>query len=346
MCIASRTCFRTIALAAFVVAAACGSHSNPQGPTTPTSNPPQIACPTDMTVSGVATAAQTVTYSAPTVTEGAAPVKTTCSPESGASFPLGSTTVSCAAADAQARQATCSFKVELKGFAIPIRKVEAFGDSFTEGENALPALTFVDSPNSYPTKLQAQFDTVYPGQGIVVINRGHGGDFVEKTVDTIRGSVPNDRPDTVLILSGYNNLENGGCKIADGQNPACSKAIDAVATGVLDCIRKAREGSASVTYVLVSTLTPPGPLVPPTNDRRIRGDVIVQVNSRIRQVASAQRAVLVDPYPLFLGHEAEYVSIDGFHLRPAGYQALADTFFAAIQATVPQTPLAGFLFPH
>jgi lysophospholipase L1-like esterase len=32
--------------------------------------------------------------------------------------------------------------------------------------------------------------------------------------------------------------------------------------------------------------------------------------------------------------------VDGLHLRPAGYQALADAFFAAIQATVPQTPLS------
>ena len=30
--------------------------------------------------------------------------------------------------------------------------------------------------------------------------------------------------------------------------------------------------------------------------------------------------------------------MDGLHLRPAGYAALADGFYAAIQATVPQTP--------
>ena len=47
---------------------------------------------------------------------------------------------------------------------------------------------------------------------------------------------------------------------------------------------------------------------------------------------------LVDSYVAFLGHEAEYVNVDGLHLKPAGYQALADTFFAAIQATVPMTP--------
>ena len=57
------------------------------------------------------------------------------------------------------------------------------------------------------------------------------------------------------------------------------------------------------------------------------------------QVATSEGAVLVDSHAAFLGHEAEYVNVDGLHLRPAGYQALADTFFAAIKATVPQTPL-------
>jgi lysophospholipase L1-like esterase len=101
-----------------------------------------------------------------------------------------------------------------------------------------------------------------------------------------------------------------------------------------------------VRYVFVSTLTPSGPLVPPTIDRRLRSDAITQVNARIRQVVAAQRGTLVDTYPTFLGHEAEYVSIDGLHLRPAGYQALADAFFAAIQQTVPQTPLFGVTSPR
>jgi lysophospholipase L1-like esterase len=333
-------------VAALLLCAACGSDSPPSGPTGPTATAPQIACPLDLTVSGVTASAQAVSYSAPTVTGGAAPVNTTCAPASGASFPLGTTSVNCAASDAQARQATCSFKVTLKGMSIAVRKVEAFGDSFTEGENALPTFSFVDPPNAYPTKLQVQFDMVYPGQGITVVNKGHGGDPAERTVDVIRATVPSDRPDAVLVLTGYNNLLNGGCKIADGQNPACSTAIDTVAVAINDCIRKARESSTAVSYIFVSTLTPAGPLVPPTTDRRLRSDAIVQVNSRIRQVVTAQHATLVDTYPTFLGHEAEYVSIDGLHLRPAGYQAIANAFFASIQATIPQTPLFGFIFPN
>ena len=54
-------------------------------------------------------------------------------------------------------------------------------------------------------------------------------------------------------------------------------------------------------------------------------------------MVTSEAATLVDSYPLFIGHEAEYISIDGLHLLPDGYQAIADAFFAAIKSTVPQT---------
>jgi lysophospholipase L1-like esterase len=93
--------------------------------------------------------------------------------------------------------------------------------------------------------------------------------------------------------------------------------------------------------MFVSTLTPPGP----SGSNRIDGDAIIQANVRLRQMIASEGGVLVDSYPLFVGHEADYVNVDGLHLRPAGYQTLADAFFAAIQATIPRTPLFGFRLP-
>jgi lysophospholipase L1-like esterase len=118
----------------------------------------------------------------------------------------------------------------------------------------------------------------------------------------------------------------------------CQAAIETVQFGIRDCIRRSRD--FNVGYVFVSTLTPPGPVLPGApRDRRIAADAIVQANDRIRRIVAAEGATLVDAYPLFMGHEEEYVDTDGLHLRPAGYQLLADTFFAAIRATVPQTSL-------
>ena len=343
MSISSEIFVRTASIAAFVLCVGCGSKSGPPPPTGPTTNPPQLSCPADVTVTGVAASSQSVTYTAPTVTEGQAPVNVTCSPASGATFPLGATTVNCTANDAMSRQAVCSFKVTLKGLAIGLKKYETVGDSFTEGENGRPS--FLDTANAYPTKLQADFDSVYPSQGVTVLNRGKSGDSVEMTVEKIKTFLPADRPDAVLVLTGYNNLLTGGCKIADDQNPICGNAIRAVDVGVKDCIRKIKELVPGA-YIFVSTLTPSGPLVPPTNDRRIRTDAIVQTNDKIKQAAAAGGVVLVDVYPLFQGHEAEYIDNDGLHPRPPGSQVIADAFFAAIQKTIPQTPLFGFTAPR
>lgn len=310
---------------------ACGS----KGPAGPTTTAPQIACPADVTLTGITGSTQSVSFTAPTVTGGTPPVTPTCAPVSGAAFSLGSTAVTCTASDGQARQATCSFKVTLTAVAISVKKYDTIGDSFTEGENG--RVSFLDLPNAYPTRLQALFDATYPNQGIQVVNRGISGWPVERTVDELPGDLAIDRPGAVLVLSGFNNLLNG-CGNGPVNMADCRDAIQTVQFGIRDCIRRSRD--FNVAYVFVSTLTPPGPVLPGApRDRRIAADAIVQANDRIRQIVAAERATLVDPYPLFISHEAEYVDTDGLHLRPAGYQVLANSFFAAIQATVPQTQL-------
>jgi lysophospholipase L1-like esterase len=287
-------------------------------------------------VRGVTGGSQPVTFAAPTVTSGTAPVTSSCNPASGASFPLGPTTVSCAASDASSRQASCSFSVTVTGLVLGIKKFGAYGDSLTAGENGAGAKpSFVDPDNSYPTKLQAALDSSYPGQGIIVVNRGESGKRVYETEDKLPGFLLADRPEAVLLLSGYNNL-TGPCGIGQANSIACGDATDEVAVGVRDLIRRSKESPVGVKFIFVSTLTPPGP----TGGSRIDDNAIREANRKIRNMIAAERATLVDTYPLFAGHEAEYVSGDGLHLRPAGYQAIADAFFTAIKATVPQTSLA------
>ena len=287
-----------------------------------------------MAVKSVAGPTQSVTFPDPTVTNGAAPVSTTCNRASGTTFPLGTTAVSCTATDAQQRLATCSFNVTLSGFALSVQKFETLGDSLTEGENGLPQLAFVDTPNAYPTKLQELFDRDYPGQGITVINRGVNGQRAEVTRDLLPNHLLRDRPDAVLIMTGYNNLTSP-CAPGRAGSADCGDATEFVAFAVRDCIRKAKESPVGVKFIFASTLTPPGP----SGSRRIDRDAILEVNRKIRQQVALEKVVLVDAHPAFVGHEADYVNTDGLHLRPAGYQALADAFFAAIKTTIPQSPL-------
>ena len=324
-----------LAVAAFIVTTACGAKGNGPGPS-PQPSAPTITCPADLTVREVRSAIQAVTFPAPTTTGGAAPVTVTCNPGSGSDFRLGTSAVACSASDAQARVASCSFTVTLTGFTLGAVKFGAYGDSLTEGETGRPSivLPLLDVPNAYPTKLQAALEETYPGQGIVVINHGLSRDSVEATESKLRQFLPAERPDVVLLLTGYNDL-TGSCGPGRARSGECEDAIGRLAAGLRACLRRVREANAGVRYTFLSNLTPPGA----SGSNRIDGTAIVQVNDRIRQVAAADGAVLVDSHAAFVGHEAEYVNVDGLHLRPAGYQALADTFFAAIKSTIPQTPL-------
>jgi lysophospholipase L1-like esterase len=323
--------------AATLLLAGCGSGS--KGPIGPTTTAPQIACPVDVTVAGITGSEQPVTFPLPTVTGGAPPVSVTCTQSSGTSVPLGTTSVSCTASDATARQAECAFKVTLTALILGATKYDAVGDSLTQGENALQRPTFIDTPNAYPTKLQALFDATYPNQGIAVVNHGAGSERIERTLELLPGYLNADRPQAVLLFGGYNNLTMP-CEVGRANSGDCRDAIDFVAIGIRDCIREIKESPIGVKYIFVSTLTPPGSVAPASKDRRIDGEAILEVNRRIRQVITSEAATLVDSHPLFIGHEAEYISIDGLHLLPDGYQAVADAFFTAIKSTVPQTTLS------
>ena len=321
-----------------IVLAACGSKSPGPGPT-PAGDPPRISCPADLSVTGVAVPQQAVTFAAPTVTDGTSPVSVTCSPASGATFPLGNTAVSCAASDARSRTASCSFNVTLKGFTIGVTKFLAFGDSVTEGQNGqrFGLARVIDSPNAYPTKLQSLLDASFPGQAVTVVNRGSGGEFIEAALARLPAIMAAERPGAVLLIDGYNNLLRD-CPADPGPRPACIDAIEFVAGKLRECARTARSGGAA--HVFVATLTPPGPYVPTpgSDNRRIDGSAITKLNARIKSQLPAEGAIIVDVHALFLGHEAEFTGPDGLHLFPPGNQAMADAFFAAITATVPQTP--------
>jgi hypothetical protein len=78
--------------------------------------PPSIACPPNQMVSAtLGQCAATVTYPAPTTLDNCpGSVTVNCTPPSGSSFPVGTSTVVCIAADASGNKDTCSFTVTVK----------------------------------------------------------------------------------------------------------------------------------------------------------------------------------------------------------------------------------------
>jgi len=79
-----------------------------------------IQCTNDVTVQ-TCSGGTNVTYAPPTATSscGTAITNVTCTPPSGSFFPLGTTTVTCTATDAQGNSASCSFQVIVTGDTTP-----------------------------------------------------------------------------------------------------------------------------------------------------------------------------------------------------------------------------------
>lgn len=324
------------------VALALSACSNPNEPA-PQPSAPSITCPANMTTRGVPGSGQQVTYPPPTVSGGASPVTTTCTPASGSSFSVSTTTVSCTAVDAASRQAQCSFTVTLTPMLVSVTKYMAFGDSLTEGEDGRRLTLgsgFIDPAGTYPVKLQSLLNGEYPGQSITVLNKGKSGEPIQDGIGRLPGELAIEHPGALLLLDGYNNLY-GGCPVGSSGTQTCSQAISDVVFGIREMIRIGRRPEYGVKYIFVSTMTPPGPYLGIPPDRRIANDAIVRANTGITDMVRSEGATLVDTYPRFIGHEAEYVNQDGLHLRPEGYQALAESFFGVIKTTVTTTPAFG-----
>src|SRR5689334_19972325 len=210
-----------------VAALALSGCSSPNEPA-PQPAAPTITCPSSMTTRGVSGSGQTVTYPAATVSGGAAPVTTNCTPASGSSFNIGTTAVSCTAVDAASRQAQCSFTVTLTPMLVSVTKYLAFGDSLTEGQNGRAGLRgerVVDVPNAYPTKLQSMLNLEYPGQGITVPNYGYGGQPIDdKAIGWLQKALADEKPGAVLLLDGYNNMFST-CAPGVSNSSECSQKI-------------------------------------------------------------------------------------------------------------------------
>jgi lysophospholipase L1-like esterase len=144
-------------------------------------------------------------------------------------------------------------------------------------------------------------------------------------------------PEAVLIVGGYNHL-TASCQFGTrADEPVCADAIEEAEDALREVIRVAKNWPG-VRYVYVATLAPPGTLAPDASrDLRIDPSAVTDMNNRVRFSTVAGGAILVDVAAAFAGHEAEYVSVDGLHLRPAGYQTIANLFYARILETVPQT---------
>jgi lysophospholipase L1-like esterase len=288
-----------------------------------------------------------VSFPAPTAT-GPAGVTTTCVPASGTSFQVGTTNVTCTAR-AGSQQSSCSFSVTVQP---PPRldltnvKFMAFGDSITFGaltpcprpalDGSLPSIdedrrslrTRVLGPAySYPAVLHGMLRARYVAQAPVVENEGLGGELVTENEARDRAVAAMDahRPGVLLLQEGINDLHGFG-----------QDAVTVIPAALAGIVRQARIRSIRV---FVGTLLP----------ERVDGcrahtpALVAPTNDRIRIMAVAEGADLVDLHAVFVGQTGVLLGQDGLHPNEAGYAAIAKAFADAIQQKL-ERPVTGLTF--
>ena len=290
----------------------------------------------------------TVVYSSPSVVGGTSPIATACTPASGSTFPLGSTTVSWTATDAQQRASTCTLTVTVTA---PPRirrtKVVAFGDSITLGQDGQDSLT-VRSPGpltflksvylsgrEYPTVLLAALQARYTLQAgaLVMTNQGLSAEPAGDPTTLTRFTSAISGTQVVLILEGSNDLYNG---FRD------SLTVEA---GLTCLQRMVRAAKAAGVVALLATVPPMNPTGCTPACRGFSAALVPAFNDRIRLLAATENVTLVDVYKEFNG-DLTLISPDGLHPNAAGYERIASAFFQSIKGTLEQPATVGAVAPQ
>lgn len=279
-----------------------------------------------MTVTAVATSdlGAQVFFQPPAGIGGRTPLTITCTPPPGQAFKVGTTTVACSVVDAIGATGACSFSV----LVTPVPRLTrtrfmAFGDSVTAGEVTVPMSAagsssastsyrqIVVPTASYPSVLADQLRQRYIAQSTTVVNAGRTGETAASAFPRFQSAMATNRPEVVLLLMGYNDLEN-------------RTTVDAA---VRSMERMAKEGRGLGARVFLGTLTP-------SIQGRSRSqfeNLILQYNAAIRNLAAGEGAVIVDLYQAALPNVEAWIGVDGLHPTEAGYARIAEQFFTAIR---------------
>jgi lysophospholipase L1-like esterase len=334
---------RALLTVASGVAASCGD-----SPTAPAPAVLTISCPVAQSAQSLDGNPVIVNYPNPTVTGGEGVLSTTCTPATGSKFSVGTSNVTCNAQDTKKQTATCGFQVTVtKVPRISATRFMAFGDSMTEGfVQSCPAgrtltgslwsilddmasLRTVRPPQysavSYPVKLQSMLAQRYAAQSITVANEGSGGETAAFGATQFAGVLNNDMPQAVLLLEGINDIH---------QAVPQSSGIPVVISSLRSMVQEAKRRGM---VVFLATLLPERKGSCRSIDWDVDGiEDVVPADAQIRALAASENVTLVDMYPAFIGSLDTLLGADGLHPSEAGYQNMADLFYAAINPRLEQ----------
>lgn len=269
-----------------------------------------------------------VTFPLPTASGGQAPVSVTCSAQSGANFPLGSTIVACTATDALQRTASCNFNVAVTPTPrIAKTKFLAFGDSITNGRcNISP-----DTCPPYTDRFRELLVARYTKQTFTVIKSGVNGEAASDDIttavdragqDRLPVDLARERPEVLLLMEGTNDLFFDRVT-----GPAL--AIEALG-------RMIEMATAQGVTVFIAT-------IPPQRENGAFGRtevarLIPGFNAQLKTMATARGATVVDVNAAMSADLNRYIGSDDLHPTAEGLRLIGETFYAAVREKLDSTP--------
>jgi lysophospholipase L1-like esterase len=154
----------------------------------------------------------------------------------------------------------------------------------------------------------------YVAQTVAVFNAGKSGEWAADAPPRFAATLSQQNPEVVLLLMGYNDLGD-------------SRSVSEGATA-LD--RMVRDATAQGRRVFLATLAP----TLPGRSHSANQGLLDSLNARIRGIAPARGAVLVDMYQALLPSASMWIGVDGLHPNEAGYDRIAEVFFDAVRANL------------
>ena len=286
--------------------------------------------------------ATSVTYDLATATDGAPPLTITCTPVSGTSFIVGSTTVTCTATDTRQRAVSCTFPIVVTPPPrISVTRFMAFGDSITRGEVVSEGITpfghklLIDDAKAYPTQLSEMLNARYTTQRVTVDNRGEPGVRAVNAGPDLSAFLRLTQYDVVLLMHGNNDLLAAQDAVT----------IQNVANAVQQMVRDAKSRGVRV---FLATLPPQDPngCCP---RRGVGAPAVVPYNDKLKLIAATENVPLVDVYQAFNGDTRTLIDFDGLHPTGDGYKRIAGAFYETIKARLevvtPTTTMTVSSFP-
>ena len=259
----------------------------------------------------------------------------TCTPASGSTFPIGSTSVSCASGPTNQVVASCAFSVTVISQSLRTTEFLAFGDSITvgfiphastslPGVAALPPTTlgfdrlFHNPPDrrlGYPFKLNELLSARYPGQAIEVVNIGVGGETTNEGRIRLGALLNALSPDVLLLLEGSNDVRFFP--------PSTTLA------NLREMARGAHDRGIEVLLATIPPITNPRDTLEQTR--------ALQINDGIRALAAELGIGPSVDVARVTGNAPGLLSFDGRHPTELGYTAIADAFFTEVVTRFEET---------